>query len=664
MVAVLIERENRLINECFGVFSVSQLPVFGDSLFSIIVKNIFALEAEKIIVNSSNIPLEKNDEKIEIIEENETFKNYLLLTPSDYTAFFYTDVYFEFDKQLKLSGNISLNEHKICAQNGGIIGFVLKNENAVKYADYGEKDIEKYIETLPEIKFNSYEKRLEKPLDYKDLIDDILTGKTFFRLPEIAQGIYAETKIPQGDFVIIPPVYLGQNVQIERGSVIGPNTVVFNNTLISQNSNIRNTVLSDGCYISSGCFVDDSLLCPNVSVRRNSVIFPDTVIGRDVSVGEDCVIENNAFIRPFSRVDDFKKNYVNFKPESNQSPAGFYGYTPEKAALLGASVGVVFNSPKIAVAGDGEFNSTALKLALLGGLMTTGANCYDFGTSFMSSLHYFMRFCELDYGVFVSGNSEGTVITIMSKNSYSISNSDYYNLKNVMTSPTIERCGPDKCKNVRQIHGMQRMYIQNLVKHFRGELDFMPVIECENKRLLSVVELAVAKIGFKSGKKRVKFIINCEGTKLTAECNGKYFSHKKLLEIVSYFINIRKDIGDEIKNNFYDLCYLDAVILCFVLMDILSKIGITLDEAYSRLPSFYVAENTVPLKISFSELASDLSRKNKILFRKGELQYEDGSSNVKINKTADGKLRIAVRAMTIETAREIVGDLTGIVKGL
>ena len=666
MIAVLIDCENKIINECFGVHSCLELPLFTETFGNKVLKNISGANADKIYVYSKIVNSFKNytDCEVEFIDDLRDIQCVFSQKPNDFTSFFFSNIYFENEEDFyKLTENKYADVFSVNNQTGDRISVILRNSKVYEFLSDNNFDIKELtFETAEKIIVDCYSKIINKPTDYKNLISDILAGNTSFHLPEVAQGVFAESKIPKGDFVIVPPVFFDEGVQVESGCVIGPCTAIMKNCLIAKNSNIRNSVISKNCYISSGCFLDNIMCAENVSVRRNSVVFSDTVLGHDSALGEDSVIENGSYIRPFAKIDDFKKNYINFKQESNQSPAGFYGYTPEKAALLGAAVGIVFNSPKIAVASDGELNSTALKLSLLGGLITTGASCYDFGNTFLSSLHYYMSFCELDCAVFISGNREGTAITVFYKNTYSLSNSDYYNIKNVMTSGEIRRCDSGECKNIRQIHGMQRMYVQNLIKKFDNELEFVPVFECENKRIKSVLEIAVSKIGFKAGKNCVIFKINYEGTKITAESNGIHFSHGKLLEIVSHFVTEKGDLYlKNVSGSSEELWKLDALILCFKLLETLKNNKVTLYEAYKKLPAFYVAESTVLSKVPLSALASEISNKNCVNYDKGELRYQDGLSKVRINKMSDGSLKIAARAVTIEAAREIVGNLTEII---
>lgn len=666
MIAVLTDSINSKINECFGVSSHLQLPLFSETYGEELLKNIRYLSPEKIYVLSENSFDDGLFDNVEIIKNLNEISHTFVDKSDDYVCFFFSDVFFEVSEDLIEIMNSGKGE-SLCIKNDSeqVVSFILpksKFRAMVDVCDFTKDSPQD--EFSIKITLHSYSKYIVQPEDYRALICDVFSSKVKMDLPEIAQGVYAENKIPQGDFVIIPPVFFGEGIQIESGCVIGPNTAIMDNCLVSRNTNLRNSLLCKGSYISSSCFLDGVICCENVSVRRNSIVFPRSVIGRDCVIGEESLIENDSYVRPFTQIDTSENRFINYKRDGYQSPAGFYGYTPEKAALLGAAIGMNFNSPTIAVASDGEMNATALKLSLLGGLITTGAYCYDFGNTFLSAMHYFMDFCELDCAVFISGNKGGTVITVFKKGYYQLTNSDYYNIKNIMLTSNIKRSGPGECKNIRQIHGMQRMYIRNLISKIDGELDFLPSFECENRRIQSLLEITLSKISVKSGKKRIVFKINREGTMVTAESNSEHFSYGKLTDVVSHFSTEKGDVYlKDITGKNEELWQLDGIILCFEIIGILHKNNITLNEAVKMLPDFYIAENTVSSKIPLNRLLSEISEKNNIVVKDSLFEYRDGASKVQINKMKDGSFKIAAKAVTVETAREIVGNLTEIISG-
>ena len=585
---------------------------------------------------------------VEIIDNKSELRTFLLCSPDEYSVVFSSSVFVDVDEAFISVLKENLGEYSVVSAEGQLLCNVFNNKNlALKLSENNHKKSVFSDETESQIVYEGYTKNIKKALNYKCLLDDVLHQKTTELLPEIAQGIFAEDKIPEGNFVIIPPVYFDVGVQVEDGAVIGPGAIIMADTLVSKKSEIRNSFVSKGAYVSSNCLIEGAFLCENVNVRRNSVVLGGSVLGHNSTVGEETIIENNSLILPYTKVDESKQNYINFKKETHESPAGFYGYSPEKAALLGAALGKVFNKPRIAVASDGELNSTSLKLALLSGLMTTGASCYDFGNTFLSALHYYMEFCELDCSVFVSGNRSGTVITVFTKKSYSLTSSQYYNTKALMVSGKIERCTFDECKKINQIHGMTRMYIQNIIKDFNSPLEFVPVFKCCNKRILSVVELAASKIGCKTEDKELVINLNSEGTKVTFEYDNVIYPHSKIREIVSFFSkeNVLSDLRD-----------FDAVILSFELLRIFNDKHLDFKSALKLLPKFYVVEDYLNYNGSMHELINKIGDRENVQYKSGDLFLEKRGSKVLVNRLDNG-LRIIAKASSSEAAQEIVGDL-------
>ncbi len=649
MFAVILERCSKSLKECFGVKFINEIPFFDANLEEFINRKLSVMNLEEIYKFDCDF---NNTENQKVLKQ---MKKMLSKEPQNTVLVTYSDVCFCDEKIVDFIEELQENCVVFNAKNEAVFCFI----KCVDFIGF----LSENMDNLPSV-FHSFEKKIlcdvaveiiDKPLIYKGLCNDTLSGKIPYRLPEIAQGIYASSNIPKGDFVLIPPVYFGENVQIEKGCVIGPGTIILDGALIAENTCIRNSFLSENIYISSGCHIESSLLSCNVVLRRNSVVFDSSVLCHDVTVGEESIVEKGSLIRSFSKADEHKNNFVNYKIDETTSTAGFYGYTPEKAALLGAAVGMCFDMPKIAVASDGELNSTALKLAFLGGLITTGASCYDFGNTFFSSLHYYMTFCELDFAAFISGNDTGTVISIFKKGETSLSKADYYNIKGVISSGDVIRCSKNDCKNIRQIHGMQRMYIQNLTKIFDESAYILPVFNCDNKKILNLAELAATKIGFKNAGYRVEFSINPWGTKASAQSDGVIYPHSKLLEIVSFFARKQRDV-------FFNEIYLhDAVILCFYILKILNDEKLTLKQVVDSLPRFYVAQKNIDNPRELRVIAADLSKDNKVEFRKDEIYCCDGLNTIKINEIKKGTLSLKAKSLSMEVATEIIENLTKLI---
>ena len=79
---------------------------------------------------------------------------------------------------------------------------------------------------------------------------DLLAGKVKARFaPQIAQGIFAKGELPKGDFHLIPPVYIGENVEIAPGAQIGPDCVIDDHCFVGPGAKARFSVLLESAYL-------------------------------------------------------------------------------------------------------------------------------------------------------------------------------------------------------------------------------------------------------------------------------------------------------------------------------------------------------------------------------------------------------------------------------
>lgn len=653
MFGVFADRYNEGFTDCFGVSSCGEVPLFHRNLYNFIRSNVFDLNISESVVfsNNSNI-FETDDKYVSHIKELSDLEEKSAET--EYAVFF-LDSFFVIDSELFMSGKNKFDKFLICDDTGNIYG-VFCNKKA--FGDYVRKHKENreitrsdFIseDTFPVVKCVKYGVVLEGVKDYKKLVHHILNSELSDFLPETAEGIFTSHQIPKGDYVIVPPVYFGKDIQVESGSVIGPDTVVYDSVLIASDTTVKRSLIMNNCYISSGCFIDDTVCCNNVSVRRNSAIFSGAIIGARSLLGEECLLENDTEIPPESYVDFYKDNDF-FTNRAMDEYGGFYGYTPHKAALLGLGMGSVFSDCRVGVCSDGELNSTALKLTLIGGLMAGGAECYDFGCSFSSSLHYFVDFCQLDYGVFISGNDTGTVIFITDKNGDPIGKGDRLKIKNAMLSSDLKTCSRDRCKGIRAIRGMHRIYLNELVKNFSKELPFYPVLNCGNKRINKIFNIAVSKIGYNRAGEEIVFNINEFGTNVTVSHSDKKYNQNIIEGIVSFFSESEAFFKPYIWRN-------DAVLMSFILMNILAENETDLISAAAKIPDVYIAERGIYTDIAFSKIATCADKISNIRYKNGIIESDDDNVRIKYQQLPGKRIRILVKAASFEMAEETAADV-------
>ena len=94
--AVILERCNKKINECFGVKSTGELTLFDTDFESFINKSISQIEPEKIF----KLSVDKDGFFDEILLRK--LKNQLLKSPDNRTFLMYDDTYFEIENFIDL----------------------------------------------------------------------------------------------------------------------------------------------------------------------------------------------------------------------------------------------------------------------------------------------------------------------------------------------------------------------------------------------------------------------------------------------------------------------------------------------------------------------------------------------------------------------------------
>ncbi len=536
---------------------------------------------------------------------------------------------------------------------------------------------DKNDESIITEKPSGYIKKLGNVFDYKNFLTDILNNKTSVMLPKIAEGVYTTREMPGGDFVIIPPVYFDTGVQIEMGAVIGPNSVVMKNSLVSTNSHIADSVLMNNVYISSDCYIEDSICCENVSVRRSAAVFSDSILGVDSVVGENAVIENGSVVRAGVVVEVEGKSPFKGGITGYKNGREFQGLFPEKAALLGAALGAVFERKTFCIATDGEVNSQVLKLAVLSGLMSTGADCVDIGVTFNAAIFFSMAFCEYEFGIFISGKGGGTDIKIYEKDGKFLSRSNYFNVISMAKSPEIKRCSASECKPVHQMKGIAKMYIRYICSFFSSPMKYSPEFLSTNKAIMNIVNSAVGKIGVPDNcNDFISFNINEEGTNLTCEYKNITIPHRRLTALVLYN-EVKKENNTQFSLDDFglkpyesafgvikNLWRMDAVFLAFKILQILNESDKNIFELIENIPEYYVAQRVIDNNFSSRALRKKfIGLGDKVEFVNGELRVSGNNRVISVKKEDNGKrLLLAVKAYSSEAAEEIIDEIERILK--
>lgn len=146
---------------------------------------------------------------------------------------------------------------------------VLKEFPGKGYCDISEEIYPKLIKKdLPFFGYvtDKYWLDIGSPQNYLYLQKDILSEKVF---KEIRCGRQALNFKNQFNGVnIIPPVMIGENVAINKGSIIGPYTSIGNNCVIHKRCTLKNSILWDNIIIAENSNIDNSVVFDQRSIIR------------------------------------------------------------------------------------------------------------------------------------------------------------------------------------------------------------------------------------------------------------------------------------------------------------------------------------------------------------------------------------------------------------
>lgn len=658
LVFVNFSENNSLLTEQLNVRSFYDLSVLNKSLpeLQLInfsdsdIREVFLLDSEKAI----DFPLFRFKNVI----QTDFLKKLYEFNSSDKILLLRNDVYFESDIA-EYEQHHKADDMLAFADNDGLCYGVLTSVATLRRLfnkNTSFADLFTHSQKLADVQIvtRGYIKLLKTVKDYKYLLFDILNGKTNFKPPHIAEGIFTEASVPESDFSIIPPVYIGNSVQIESGSVIGPNAVIQNNTLISSDTSIRNSILFEDVYVSSHCYINGAICCKNSSIKRNSAVFGGSVIGENSLVGEDMLVENDSVINKNVKFDRLTKSPFTQKMNS-VFHSEFNALSPDKAALLGSAIGMVLKKPRVLIASDGSPDSLAIKLALLSGLILSGAECFDIGVSFKAFVFFGLSYCECAYSIFISSYNGATDIEIFNSENIALSKTDCCNIFEFCNKGQFGPAQPKACKPIRQIHGLRRMYIREITSAFTDNIENFPVIDCKNEMLLKLFEEIKTKIAGANNKKEKIYIkINDSGTKASITFKGKAYSEKTLKKLVHFYFEKAQNNCKNINNYYKRLWKKDSFFLVFSVIYIIIKAKKDISLLVEELPVFFIESKTITANLRAGDFARKFNDFNNFYFKNNACNIPLKNGLVRVLKSDNfNKLKICCASSDLSVSKEI-----------
>lgn len=185
---------------------------------------------------------------------------------------------------------------------------------------------------------------------YLNCVADALAGQVplDFGVPERSPGVWSADELP-GGAQIIPPCYLGRNVTVEEGALIGPNTALGEGSTVGRDAMVQRSVLH-GAHAGNRSTLYGALLCQGAFTGTGAVLNEGAVLGARASAGEDAILMENVKVWPGREAPAGSRLTASLTTGGLREPLRFgsngviHGkvgeeITPELLLLLGGSLG-------------------------------------------------------------------------------------------------------------------------------------------------------------------------------------------------------------------------------------------------------------------------------------------------------------------------------------
>ncbi|MDR1463944.1 MAG: NTP transferase domain-containing protein [Oscillospiraceae bacterium] len=529
---------------------------------------------------------------------------------------------------------------------------------------------------------------------------DLMDGKIRCALPGLSQGgdgVFAKNAVPHGEFQLIPPVYLGDEVEIAAGAAVGPYAVLDDGCLVGEGAKVRSSVLLQNVSVSAQASLTGALLCPGAAVRRGAALFEGSAVGSGAIIGAGACVRPDVAVWPRKIVESNAVLSGNLKygacTASLFEDGGIGGeegmlLTPETCAAIGAAIGSIKSCKKAGIACDGSPGAKALMLALTAGLMSAGSHVWSFSECFEAQLSFFTSFCGLGIGVFVCGGREPS-IRVCGEGGLTIPRYLERDIEAKLARGEFHRCSGSACKDIADMSSIRMMYSRELMKQAPYELQGMRArIESDNSQLKSLLEDCLERLGCAPDGEPV-FRINAAGTQLSAQEGEDRWSGERLLAVCcQQELERGNDLAlpfdapemlDALAQNAGRKAYRylsspadqsdsaarrlsarqawvrDALFMTVRLLSVMKETECSLSDLCRKLPPFYVEKKSFSLPFSPSLLTKVLGESDAVVDSATEgviLHKENGRLLITPSKSGR-RVHVFAEAGDAETAREL-----------
>lgn len=542
---------------------------------------------------------------------------------------------------------------------------------------------------------------LDTPTSLCACTRDVLHGKTRFSLPHLANGIYAASALPKGNYQLIPPVFVGENVTIENGAQIGPNTVLEENCFVGQNASVENSILRAGTAVYREARLHGAVVCENAVIKEGTAIAAGSAVGAFSTVGKHAFLGRNVCIWPHQTVENgmhisgdvcgFTPQRITFS-EDGQLQTAQTPLDPILLAAFGRALGSCTFGKKVGILHDGSLSSAAAAQIVSGALCAQGSGVWCFGKGFLPQLHFYTSFCDLQVGVFLGEHKGRLCLHLFAAGGLLLSGVQISTICTRLQSGDFPVPMLENCRASADMHDMQTMYLRELLREAGTFLDSQSVrVQCPNPEITMLLEDALYRLHTKTGDE-ITLRLSADGTRVSAfhrVCG--YLPHERLLAACCNDVfQSGRDVALSADSPFVfeqiaakngrrvlhypaapteepdtqtralareQLFVRDGLFLSMRLLGVLQKSGKSLDELHRALPAFFVRRKSIASALPPAELLGALHLPDAELRKEGIVWQNEDGRVLLTTQHAGKRLRILAESARFETAKALCEEV-------
>ncbi len=542
---------------------------------------------------------------------------------------------------------------------------------------------------------------------------DMLAGKVKFETnARQIGGNLCAGRLPAGNYRIHPPVYIGEDVSIGENTVVEAGSVLEDHVRIGENCRIRGSILLAGVSTGDHVTLNGMAAGEGAAFEDGSSAYELSVAGQNCRVGRDASLGEAVRVWPGKTVEegtaleeDLRSGYAREIVIGDEGITGQTNVTltPALCTRIGAGVASLADYPAVGVGygsrtgGAGGRNAgQMLALACISGVLSAGANVWDFGECMETQFAFCMSKSQVDFGIYVDSGLTAE-IRITQQSGMPLKREFERKLESAVNRKEFKRAAPGETGSVNEIRSLPRLYPYELMKLCNAPLDRISArVKSPSGSAEAMLRGILDQLGCHPGELTVQ--LSADGKNVSVSDREITFSHERVLAAVCLGEFLKGEsvalprsapkIIDRIAQQYggrvyrYSECpcgpeddafrgkaaakpwLRDGMMLAVKLLSFLAEQGITLRELEKMVPEFNVTARLVAIPGNPSAVVRRLREKQKArgtLSDGIELECQGANAYLRPMKSGKGIL-ILTESLQSETAMELCDRFEAVVR--